>query len=150
MTDATSDASLYQGQFIVTHKDHKKYDRAARLTLTSIEDEADTKLELDINTDLLDINPGVNVEVVLASTLSLDGTADDDRGWRDAAKVGVATLADSYEYVCYGKIYKFEDSKAAKTLKVYASFGGLLMALEGPDSKLTPLRVDHVYLLIRR
>lgn len=34
--------------------------------------------------------------------------------------------------------------------KVYASFGGLLMALEGPDHKLTPLRVDHVYLLIRR
>lgn len=34
--------------------------------------------------------------------------------------------------------------------KAYVSFGGLLMALEGPDSKLTPLRVDNVYLLIRK
>lgn len=118
MADSTNDASLFQGQFIITHKDHKKYDRAARLTLTSIEEDADTKLELDINTELFDVNPGVNVEVVLASTLSLDGTADDDRGWRDAVKVGVSTLADTFEYVCYGKIYKFEDSKAAKTLCV--------------------------------
>lgn len=128
MADNTSDATLYQGQFIVTHKDHKKYDRAARITLTSIEEDADTKLELDINTELFDINTGVNVDVCLASTLSLDGAADDDRGWRDAVKVGVATLADSYEYVCYGKIYKFEDSKTAKTL--CALFWGVFLRIE--------------------
>lgn len=118
MADVSSDATLYQGQFIVTHVDHKKYDRAARLTLTSIEEDADTKLELDVNTELFSTTPGVNVDVCLASTLSLDGAADDDRGWRDATKAGVQTLADGYEYVCYGKIYKFEDSKTAKTLYV--------------------------------
>lgn len=32
----------------------------------------------------------------------------------------------------------------------YISFGGLLMSLEGPVKKLTPLRVDNVYLLIKK
>lgn len=34
--------------------------------------------------------------------------------------------------------------------KAYISFGGLLMALEGPYKKLTPLRVDYVYLLLKK
>lgn len=32
----------------------------------------------------------------------------------------------------------------------YVSFGGLLLELKGPVKKLTPLRVDNVYLLIKR
>lgn len=34
--------------------------------------------------------------------------------------------------------------------KCYVSFGGLLLALEGPYKKLTPLRIDHVYLLLKK
>lgn len=34
--------------------------------------------------------------------------------------------------------------------KAYTSFGGLLMSLEGPYKKLTPLRVDYVYLLVKK
>lgn len=34
--------------------------------------------------------------------------------------------------------------------KAYISFGGLLMALEGPYKKLTSLRVDYVYLLVKK
>ncbi len=34
--------------------------------------------------------------------------------------------------------------------RCYTSFGGLLLALEGPYKKLTPLRVDHVYLLLKK
>jgi DNA-directed RNA polymerase I, II, and III subunit RPABC3 len=32
----------------------------------------------------------------------------------------------------------------------YVSFGGLLMSLQGPVKKLTPLRVDNVYLLVKK
>lgn len=32
----------------------------------------------------------------------------------------------------------------------YVSFGGLLMSLQGPVKKLTPLRVDSVYLLVKK
>ncbi|KUI68948.1 DNA-directed RNA polymerases I, II, and III subunit RPABC3 [Cytospora mali] len=148
MAEASSDALLFEDQFTVSAIDHKKYDRAARITASSLD--GATSLELDINTELLPLSAGDNVEVALATTLNLDGSREDEKTWRDVAKPGVNTLADAYHYVCYGKVYKFEDGKAEKTLKAYTSFGGLLMALEGPDSKLTPLRVDHVYLLIRK
>jgi DNA-directed RNA polymerase I, II, and III subunit RPABC3 len=38
----------------------------------------------------------------------------------------------------------------AMNSKVYVSFGGLLLYLEGPYKKLTPLRIDYVYLLIKK
>lgn len=118
MAESSKDAILYEEHFAIEAKDHKKYDRAARITATSLDTDSNTKLELDINTELFDISVDTNIEVCLASTLALDGSADDGQGWRDAAKAGVATLADNYEYVCYGKIYKFEDSKASSTLCV--------------------------------
>lgn len=37
-----------------------------------------------------------------------------------------------------------------KSSKAYMSYGGLLMALDGPYKKLTPLRVDYIYLLASR
>lgn len=63
---------------------------------------------------------------------------------------GDASLADMFDYVCHGKIYKFEDGDDGEKIKVYVSFGGLLLAIEGPYKKLTPLRIDHVYLLLKK
>lgn len=34
--------------------------------------------------------------------------------------------------------------------KVYVSFGGLLLCLDGPYKKLSPLRFEHVYLLLKK
>lgn len=34
--------------------------------------------------------------------------------------------------------------------KVFISFGGLLLYMEGPYKKLAPLRVDHIYLLMKK
>ena len=34
--------------------------------------------------------------------------------------------------------------------KMFTSFGGLLLYMEGPYKKLTPLKIDYVYLLIRK
>lgn len=34
--------------------------------------------------------------------------------------------------------------------KVYISFGGLLLLLDGPYKKLSPLRQDYVYLCMKR
>lgn len=48
---------------------------------------------------------------MLASTLSLDGTKDDSgtKGWRDVGSGMEPSLADEYDYVCHGKIYRFEE-----------------------------------------
>ena len=34
--------------------------------------------------------------------------------------------------------------------KVYVSFGGLLLYIEGPYKNLTPLRIDYVYLCMKK
>ncbi len=48
--------------------------------------------------------------MVLASTLSLDGTKDDDKGWREVG-MGEQTLANEFDYVCHGKVYRFEEGE---------------------------------------
>ena len=34
--------------------------------------------------------------------------------------------------------------------KVYVSFGGLLLLLDGPYKKLSPLRQDYIYMLLKK
>ncbi|KAI1822241.1 DNA-directed RNA polymerases and 3 polypeptide [Xylaria intraflava] len=144
---ATGDAQFFEDTFTVTEYDQSKYDRVARITANSTDSQ--TQLKLDINIELFPCLVGENLQVVLATTLALDGNREnEERGWRDVR--GESSLADMYDYVCHGKIYKFEDGVQGQTLRAYISFGGLLMMLEGPYAKLTPLRVDNTYLLVKK
>ncbi|KAI0875975.1 DNA-directed RNA polymerases and 3 polypeptide [Hypoxylon argillaceum] len=144
---ATGDAQLFEDAFTITDYDQSKYDRVARITANSTDNQ--TQLSLDINIELFPCLVGENLQVVLATTLALDGNRDnEERGWRDVR--GESSLADMYDYVCHGKIYRFEDGVEGQTLRAYISFGGLLMMLEGPYAKLTPLRVDNTYLLVKK
>ncbi|TAQ85441.1 hypothetical protein B7494_g6227 [Chlorociboria aeruginascens] len=151
---AAGDTQLFEESVSITTLDHAKYDRVARIGATS--SDGTVVMTLDINTELYPCAVGETLHVVLATSLSMDGSKDDSRGWRDVARQGLggeATLADMYDYVCHGKIYKFEDSDESgkeEFIKVYISFGGLLMAIEGPYKKLTSLRVDYIYLLLKK
>ena len=143
-----ADAQLYEDTFTVLSVNSAKYDRVARISATSAD--SSTSLTLDINTELYPLSPADPVQLLLASTLSLDGSKDDaSKGWRPVAQGKDISLADMWDYVCYGKVYRFEEGKG-DDIKVYISFGGLLMLIEGPYRKLTGLRVDWVYLLLKR
>ena len=48
------------------------------------------------------------------------------------------------ETVSYGTGANLWDSK------VYISFGGLLLLLDGPYKKLSPLRQDYIYMLMKK
>lgn len=162
----SSDAQLFEDNFTITQIDALKYDRVARLTCNSADNE--TFMTLDINTELYPCAVGETLHVVMATTLSLDGSKE-EKGWRDVIKNGAGgetTLADMYDYVCHGKLYKFDDDQAAGEMYVYPheseylanlpcsrafiSFGGLLCAMNGTFKKLSPLRVDYIYLLIKK
>ncbi len=67
-------------------------------------------MTLDVNTELYPCSIGDTVHMVLASTLALDGSKDDEKGWRETQR-GEASLADMYDYVCHGKIYRFEEGE---------------------------------------
>jgi len=118
MSGLTSDANLFEEQFRIEDIDAKKYDRVARLYCKSADVDEPIDMRLDINTELYPCSVGETLKVVLATSLSLDGSKDDEKGWRDVAKAGnaEATLADGYDYVCHGKIYKFEDGKDGLTM----------------------------------
>lgn len=145
----SGDTQLFDEFFTITEFDQTKYDRVARITGYS--HDGTTSFTLDINTELFPVEQGESLKLVLASSLSLDGSKDDGRGWKDDGHNPEPTLAEIYDYVCYGKCYKFEDGGDGQIIsKAYLSFGGLLMALSGPHKKLIPLRIDNVYLLVSR
>ncbi|KAF3915157.1 hypothetical protein ABW20_dc0104061 [Dactylellina cionopaga] len=142
----TGDAILVSETFSIGAVDSQKYDRVSRISGSN----PDIKFHLDVSHDLYPVQAGETIELVLASTLKLDGSSDIEKakqGWRDLDET--PTLADGYDYVCYGKIYRFEEA-GVDSIKAYISFGGLLLYLEGSAKKLTTLKHEYVYLLVKK
>ena len=101
----SSDATLYEDSFEITTLLDGTYDRVARVMGTS--NGSDTALTLDINTELYPLHTGEHINLMVATTLNLDGSKDDGRGWRQDKNT--ETLADMWDYVCYGKVYRHTD-----------------------------------------
>ena len=128
----STDALLLDATFRIASVDQKKYDRVARLT--GVRD--DLTFTLDVNCELYPVAVDDTVQLSIASTLSLDGVISGGSGgggaaaaagakaaaadagakggwWRGSGTGGAAgdeaTLADQYDYVCYGKMYRFEE-----------------------------------------
>jgi DNA-directed RNA polymerase I, II, and III subunit RPABC3 len=107
-----ADAQLFEETFIVNNKNKEKYDRVSRLSGTSTD--GSLTFTLDINHELWPVNEGQTINLVLATTLALDGTTKEgaETSWRNVSKANTSTLADLFDYVCYGKNYRFEDAEA--------------------------------------
>jgi len=157
----SQDAQIFEDTFVINTINSEKYDRVSRLFGKSTDNSLE--LELDINIELFNVSPGDSINVVLATTLNLDGTKD-DKAWRENSKE--PNLADHYEYVCYGKNYRFEDGPDEimyvgwiamsgdptnyTCRKFYASFGGLLLFIKGPYKKMSSLKIENVYMLVKK
>lgn len=144
--------TLFDDLFKVVSIDTGRYDRVARLIGQSTST-ADVQVTLDVNSELFPVSEGDTLTVSIAQSLSLSGSAPDEgatskRSWREP-KPGERTMADDYDYVMYGTVYKFEESSGDK-IAVYISFGGLLMCLEGSYRKLSNLKQENIYLLMRK
>ena len=101
-------------------------------------------LALDVHSQLYRLRAGNKFSLVLARTLNLDGTDSADQ----YDQSGVETLADKYEYVMHGMIFKTKDKGEHREL--YASYGGLLMSLKGDARNLKFKEDQRIYLLLRR
>lgn len=123
-----SDPQLFEDTFTIDGINAQKYDRVSRLSCTSTD--RSIVFTLDVNTELYPCSEGDSLSMALASTLSLDGKAPDSApggssgsagkgGWRDVG-AGEQTLANDFDYVCHGKIYRFEES--ATEGNMYAFF----------------------------
>jgi len=135
------------------------------------------ELTLDYNTELFPLQAGQNVVLALASSLSRDpvgsqdATGEEDRDrdvWRPDGK-GRRGFEDEYDYVMYGRVYRFDPGTgevvcvalacvcydlltcSAPFRTAYASFGGLLMSLTGSFRHMTNIVLgDPVFLLMRK
>ncbi|KAI0283447.1 hypothetical protein BGY98DRAFT_952452 [Russula aff. rugulosa BPL654] len=137
-------------------KDGKKFDRVSRLIGKSRN--YSMVLTLDYNCEIFPLEVGQNVVLALASSLardpavSQDGTVEEDRDrdvWRPDGK-GRRGFEDDYDYVMYGRVYRFDPGDDDE-VTAYASFGGLLMSLTGSFRHMTNIVLgDPVFLLMRK
>ncbi|TEB39221.1 RNA polymerase I [Coprinellus micaceus] len=150
-----SSSLLFDDVFTISaiDKEGKKFDRVSRLYAHS--KNYDMDLTLDYNIELFPLQSGESFALALSSSLQRGGaskTDDEEKEqdvWRPDGK-GRRGLEDDYDYVMYGKVYKF-DGTTGDIVTVYASFGGLLMSLTGSYRHLTSIVLgDPVYLLVRK
>jgi len=139
-------STLFEDTFEVAklNPDGKKFDRVSRVVAKGETYEVD--LTLDVASEVYPLKVGDKFTLVLASTLRLDGKPDEDAFNQD----GKPTLLDQFEYGMCGTTFKF-DHVRDNLVSVIASFGGLLMQLQGEQRHLIRVRMDQrVYCLLRR
>lgn len=157
--------NLFDTQFVVNQidPDGKKFDRVSRIIASS--PSLEMTLSIDVAVDIWPVSEGQQLTFQLASTLKkeaaskTDGAADGDQvdaaaqaAERDAWRLdqpGNGGIADDFDYVMYGKVYRY-DEKAGDEVTVYGSFGGLMMALTGNYRHMSNITIgSNVYLLMR-
>ena len=107
----------------------------------------DVQLIVDVN-DVFEANIDDKLHIVLASTLNLDGTPTPET--YDPSIFSQPTLADKFDYVMYGKVFKFKPEDGQK-LSVIISFGGLLLYIKAEPRILGLIQLDsNVFLLMRK
>jgi DNA-directed RNA polymerases I, II, and III subunit RPABC3 len=116
-----SEITLLDEMFRIDDVDSSKYDKgtlppqpshplhSAKWLVSRIKgssQSSDLNLILDINSEIFPLQKDEVISLNLSSSLRLDGK--EDKGWRDLGR-GEASLADDYDYVCYGKVYRFDE-----------------------------------------
>ncbi|KAF3451021.1 hypothetical protein FNV43_RR07110 [Rhamnella rubrinervis] len=126
--------------------DGKKFDKVTRIEAKS--EKFDMFMHLDINTEIYPMKEREKFSMALSSTLNEDGTPDTGYYTQPNRK----TLADNYEYVMQGKLFRIsEGSGHGGRAEIDASFGGLLMMLRGDPSHFKKYELDQrLFLLIRK
>ncbi|PVV04922.1 hypothetical protein BB560_000560 [Smittium megazygosporum] len=167
---------IFSDNFFVKEidKDGKKFDRGK---IGARSESFNVELTLDVNSELFPVDHSDRLVLAITSTLlppsakkaalkireDYDANMSEpnqndleqqrkesDVSWRSIISGAESSIADQFDYVMYGKIYRFDDSIGSK-VSVFFSFGGLLMCLEGDYSPLQNFTVGEcVYLLLKK
>lgn len=149
--DLTARETLFEDIFEVTalNPEGKKiFENVNRIA--AIGSTYECKLQLDINCQIYSIKKGEKISLALTSTLNLDGSPDDHFSYSSTVDGGETTLADTYDYVMHGRIFKI-DYEQDNIVVIAASFGGLLMQLIGEQKHFSNILPDmRLYVLIKK
>ncbi|CAM8984415.1 unnamed protein product [Rhodiola kirilowii] len=134
--------SLFEDIFRVDdlNPEGKKFDKVDRVVAKS--ERSEMYMQLDVNNDIYPIKVGEKFSIALATTLSTDGTPDTGYytpGMRHS-------LADNYEYVMHGKLYKVSEEGSHPNIRA-----GLLMLMKGDPTTFNQFQLDQrLFLLMRK
>ncbi|CAG8755894.1 8933_t:CDS:2, partial [Funneliformis caledonium] len=111
-------------------KEGKKFDRVSRFTGRG--ENLEMELTIDINIELYPLDIGDKVMIMLTTSLSLDtaniaqseeailpfpimtqGDQTERPSWKEKTSMD-RDLSDDYEYIMYGKVYKYDEEKRSK------------------------------------
>jgi len=135
---------LFEDLVEVKSVDTKHFAKVGRITAKA--ENYDLEFKIDVNTAIYHLAEGEKLNLAIASSLSLEYKPDE--GIYDQSR-DKSTLVDEYDYVAYGKVFKYDDDGAKVTACV--SFGGLLMSVTGNAKHLTGMEMDsRLYLLLRK
>lgn len=141
-------AILFDDMFNVESVDPGKYNKVARIKGQS-STARDVKIALDINSELFPVRENDSLTITLALSLGNEALMLTSNGLWRPPRGDERSLADDYDYVMYGTVYKFEENAGTDNMSVYISFGGLLMCLEGGYRSFSNLKQENAYILIR-
>lgn len=147
MANTGGSSTLFEDtiKVITVDKEGKMFQRVSRVEATT--EILDIQITLDTHSELYPMEPNQYHSIILASSLTLDGS--EDSGSYRIHENPANTLLSKFDYCMYGKIFKHTLDRGL--LVVFISFGGLLMTLAGQPSDLVQLEPDsNVYLLLRK
>jgi DNA-directed RNA polymerase I, II, and III subunit RPABC3 len=139
---------LFEDVLIVTNIDRegKVFEKVSRIEGKT--EDQDCKIILDINSEIYTMLKDSHYSLILTKSVYSDGSLPGNFSVDMYNKKN--SLLDKYEYVSYGKIFKYSEESDGK-VSVYVSFGGLLLGITGEASHLNNLRMDErVYLMIKK
>ncbi|GKU98516.1 hypothetical protein SLEP1_g11512 [Rubroshorea leprosula] len=115
-----SNIILFEDIFVVDQLDPsvKKFDKVTRIEARS--QNCKMFMHLDVNAEIYPMHVGENFPMALAHTLNMDGVPD--TGYYAQVYFclgGRKSLADKYEYIMHGKLYKISEESSGKLLKAY-------------------------------
>lgn len=133
--------------------DGKKFDKVSRIVARS--EKRGALLHLDVNTEIYPMHEKEKFLMVLSPTLNYSGEPVTNE-----AQVEQKSLADKFEYIMYGLLYKMDHmrsepsdggSESPPKVEVFVSFGGLQMRLRADPISCAKFTIDqNMFLLIRK
>ena len=128
-------------------KEGRFFEKVSRVDATS--EVYDCKLSFDVNVEAYPVQKGSFYSLVLAKSLNIDGMASPNTFSYDIY-TKKNTLLDKYDYVMYGKIFKYNEENDGK-ISLFISFGGLLLSITGNANHLQDLKIDErIYMLMKK
>ncbi|CDU20665.1 hypothetical protein YYC_01460 [Plasmodium yoelii 17X] len=131
---------LFEDRFVISNVDNSKFEKVSRIKAKSTG--YDAELILDVHSELFKVEEKKAIYLALQDNFM---GKNDEKTWEQTDNKSLNNI----EYIMSGRIFKFEELSSERRT-VYASYGGLMMALTADKQFIGDLEIDmKIYLLAK-